>query len=60
MKKEHKIVEQIYAAQKNVLLADDFIRQYLPFIKSETASFLNHVSLEGVDDYIGIALLAFY
>ena len=53
-------MEQIYAAQKNVLFADDFIRQYLPFIKSETASFLNHVSLEGLDDELGIAMLAFY
>lgn len=36
------------------------MRQYLPFIKSETAKFLKRIPVEGQDDELGIAMFAFH
>ena len=36
---EHDIVAQVYAAKEDSDAADQFIQQYLPFIRSETAKF---------------------
>lgn len=60
MREEHVIVKQILAAQKNADLADHFIRQYLPFIKSETAKFMKRSPVEGQDEELNIAMFAFY
>ena len=40
--------------------ADDLVRDYLPFIKSETAKFMARPPIEGRDDELGIAMFAFH
>ena len=60
MSQEHEIVSQIREAQHDSAKADEFIRQYLGFIKSETAKFIGRVPAEGRDDELGVAMLAFY
>ena len=41
MNDEHKIIQQVYEAKKDVQAADQLIRTYMPFIRAETAKFLN-------------------
>lgn len=60
MNDAHKIVEQVYAAKEDVRAADDLIRAYLPFIKAETAKFLKRPPIEGQDDELSIAMMAFH
>jgi RNA polymerase sigma-I factor len=60
MNNEHTIVSQVYAAKENTKSADEFIRAYLPFIKAETAKFLKRIPVEGHDDELSIAMMAFY
>lgn len=57
---EHEIVRSVAAAQKDAQAADALVRQYLPFIKAETAKFLKHIPVEGQDDELGIAMFAFH
>ena len=40
---EHEIVRRVAAAQKDAQDADALVRQYLPFIKAETAKFLKRM-----------------
>ena len=47
---EHDIVARVYAAKENAQAADELVRQYLPFIKSETARFLKRIPVGGQDD----------
>lgn len=60
MKEEHRIVRQVLDAQTDQNAADELIRQYLPFIKSETAKFTGRIPQEGHDDELSIAMFAFY
>ena len=60
MKQEHELVAQVYAAKEDTLAADRLVRQYLPFIKSETAKFLHRFPEEGQDDELSIAMFAFH
>lgn len=60
MREEHVIVQQILEAQQNVDAADAFIKQYLPFIKAETAKFMKRIPTEGRDEELNIAMFAFY
>ena len=60
MNDEHKIVQQVYAAKEDVQAADQLIGTYLPFIKAETAKFLKRPPLEGHDDELSIAMIAFH
>ena len=60
MKEEHQIVQQVLTAQDDPAAADDLIRQYLPFIKAETAKFIKRIPREGEDDELSIAMFAFY
>ena len=60
MNDEHRIVSQVYAAKEDIRAADDFIRAYLPFIKTETAKFLKRPPVEGQDDELSIAMMAFH
>ena len=60
MRNEHEIVALVEAAQRDSAAADALVRQYLPFIKSETAKFIHRIPREGVDDELGIAMFAFY
>ena len=54
------MIQEVYAAKENVDAADRLIGQYLPFIKAETAKFLKRPSMEGCDDELSIAMLAFH
>lgn len=60
MSEEHEIVQLVYDSKEDMEKADDLIFQYLPFIKSETAKFLNRAPEEGRDDELSIAMLAFH
>ena len=60
MNDEHKIIQQVYAAKKDVQAADRLIGTYLPFIKAETAKFLKRPPIDGHDDELSIAMIAFH
>lgn len=60
MKQKHQIVADVYAAKEDSEVADRLIRQYLPFIKGETAKVMGRVPREGQDDELSIAMFAFY
>lgn len=60
MSKEHSIVQKVYESKENTEAADRFISSYMPFIKSETAKFLNRPPVEGQDDELSIAMIAFH
>ena len=55
----HQIISQVYKAKKDSHAADELISAYMPFIKSETARFLNHPPDQS-DDELSIAMFAFY
>ena len=59
-KDEHVIVQLVYDAKGDMEKADHFIMSYLPFIKSETAKFLKRPPIEGRDDELSIAMIAFH
>lgn len=60
MNDEHKIVQQVYAAKEDMKAADRLIGNYMPFIKAETAKFLKRPPVEGRDDELSIAMIAFH
>lgn len=60
MNDEHKIIQQVYAAKEDMEAADRLIGSYMPFIKSETAKFLKRPPMEGHDDELSIAMIAFH
>ena len=60
METDHQIIGQVYAAKENIEEADALIRQYMGFIKAETAKFLHRIPVEGQDDELSIAMIAFH
>ena len=60
MNQEHDITAMVYAAKNDVRAADDLVRRYMPFIKSETAKFMHRYPEEGRDDELSIAMFAFH
>jgi len=60
MKPDKNILEMVLAAQRDNDAADELIRQYLPFIKKETAKFTHHAPVEMHDDELSIAMFAFH
>lgn len=60
MNDEHKIIQQVYAAKEDVQTADQLIGTYLPFIRAETGKFLKRPPVEGHDDELSIAMIAFH
>ena len=60
MNDEHKIIQQVYVAKEDVQAADRLIGTYLPFIKAETAKFLKRPPIDGHDDELSIAMIAFH
>ena len=60
MNDQHNIIQQVYAAKESVQKADQLIGDYMPFIKAETAKFLKRPPLEGQDDELSIAMIAFH
>lgn len=56
----NETVEQVLAARKDPSLSDEFIRQYMPFIKAETTKFTKRPVTEDGEDELSIAMFAFY
>ena len=56
---KHQIMTQVYRAKKDNAAADEMIEAYMPFIKAETAKFINR-SPDQSDDELSIAMFAFY
>ena len=59
MQTEHQIIRAVYAAKEGGSKADDLIRAYMPFIRSETSRFMARICTEQDDEY-SIAMMAFY
>ena len=60
MNEEPAIIRQVYAAKTDREEADRLIGAYMPFIRSETAKFLKRPPVEGHDDELSIAMIAFH
>ena len=60
MNSEHQIVREVYEAKKDLQAADRLISAYMPFIRTETARFLNRPPVDGHDDELSIAMIAFH
>lgn len=60
MSEEHTILQQVAAARENLQAADRLIESCMPFIRGETAKFLKRPPIDGQDDEISIAMIAFY
>lgn len=59
MNHEHEIVARVTAAKGDSLAADELVRQYLPFIRSEAAKNLRR-AVNDSDDEFSIAMIAFH
>lgn len=59
MEKEQQIVQQVYDAQSDEEAEERLIRQYLPYIKSETSKNIHKAAGEE-DDEVSIAMFAFH
>ena len=60
MDEDHSLSQQLAAAQVDTQAADRLIEAYMPFIRSETAKFLRRPPVEGRDDALSIAMMAFH
>ncbi|MDI9470591.1 MAG: sigma-70 family RNA polymerase sigma factor [Bacillota bacterium] len=56
----HPIIIQVYKAKTDLEAADRLIESYMPFIRSETARFLGRPPVDGNDDELSIAMIAFH
>lgn len=56
---EHLIVKKVYDAKSDMQIADELIKEYMPFIKSETSKFLHRVPTYD-DDELSISIIAFH
>ncbi len=59
MQKEHQIIKEVYAAKKDAKKADELIRAYLPYIRSETSKCISRLCTEQ-DDEFSIGMIAFH
>lgn len=59
MQNEHQIIQLVYAAKEDLGKADDLIRDYIPFIRSEASKCTSKLCTEQ-DDEFSIAMLAFH
>ena len=55
----HKILKSVYEAKTDSQKADDFIRSYIPFIRSEASKAVARQCTEHDDEY-SIAMMGFY
>ena len=60
MTRDRDLVARVLAAKRDPRRADDLVRDYLPFIKAETAKFMGRPPRQGSDDELGIAMFAFH
>ena len=56
---EHRILQDVYDAKEDSQKADDLIRAYIPFIRSEATRVMGRFCTDQDDEY-SIALMAFY
>ncbi|WP_459129143.1 sigma factor [Guggenheimella bovis] len=56
---ERHIVNRVMRAKGDSIQADEIIRDYLPFIKSEVSKFIQGVSVDSTDE-LSIAMIAFH
>lgn len=59
MSNEYEIVRRVYQAKADPDAADRLIRDYMPFIRAETAGFLQRPPAES-DDELSVAMMAFH
>lgn len=59
MENEHQIIKAVYAAKEDLHRADDLIRDYIPFIRSEASKCTSKLITEQ-DDEFSIAMIAFH
>ena len=59
MQNEHQIIKAVYAAKNDLQKADDLIRDYIPFIRSEASRCTSRLCTEQDDEY-SIAMIAFH
>lgn len=59
MRSEHQIVMSVYEAKDDMQKADDLIRDYIPFIRSEASKCISRFCTEQ-DDEFSIAMIAFH
>ena len=59
MRNEHQIIRAVYAAKEDLQKADDLIRDYIPFIRSEASKCISRLCTEQDDEY-SIAMIAFH
>ena len=59
MNQEHEIVSMVAAAKGDSLAADELVRRFLPFIRSETAKAVRR-GVSDSDDEFSIAMMAFH
>ena len=59
MERDHEIVRLVTAAKGDSLAADELVRKYLPFIRSEAARAARR-GISDSDDELSVAMLAFH
>lgn len=59
MEKDNQIIRSVFAAKENIQAADDLIRAYIPFIRSEASKCISRFCTENDDEY-SIAMMAFH
>ncbi len=60
MNEVQDLVRRVQAARTDPEAADALIRQYMGFIRAETAKFIKRAPIDGQDEELSIAMLAFY
>lgn len=59
MDNEHQIVKAVLEAKESSQKADELIKAYIPFIRTEAGKFSNRICTDTDDEY-SIAMIAFY
>ncbi|MDO4567118.1 MAG: sigma factor [Oscillospiraceae bacterium] len=59
MQNEHQLASRVYAAKEDLQKADELIRDYLPFIRSEASKCISRLCTE-LDDECSVAMMAFH
>ena len=59
MQSEHRIITSVYAAKEDLQKADEFIRDFIPFIRAEASKCISRPCSEQ-DDEFSIAMIAFH
>lgn len=60
LKEQYEIQRMIEEARQKPEVADSFIKQYMPFVKAETAKYRRECSFGDGEEELSIAMFAFY